>query len=185
MAAAVVGRWLSKGLPRVSLLRPSASAQVCLAGRWYSDELEFREPGKRPGYCVFWYTWYLLLTDSGQYRYTTTHEWASLKGNTATVGISIYAQVCWHPFCITIPILLSSSQEKLGDVVFAELPDLGQQLERNGSYYDSKVTMFNHCSSPSQRRWVYWRALRLLLISIPLCRAPWLRSTQNWRTPLS
>ncbi|XP_064398601.1 glycine cleavage system H protein-like [Halichondria panicea] len=95
MAAAVVGRWLSKGLPRVSLLRPSASAQVCLAGRWYSDELEFREP------------------DSGQYRYTTTHEWASLKGNTATVGISIYAQ------------------EKLGDVVFAELPDLGQQLERN------------------------------------------------------
>ncbi len=93
-----------------------------------------------------------LVTDSGGYRYTTTHEWASLKGNTATVGISIYAQVCLHPLSIALPNIdtTHSPQEKLGDVVFAELPDLGQELEKNGSYH-SKVTMFNHCSLPCPR----------------------------------
>ncbi len=46
MAAAVVGRWLSKGLTGAALLRPLASSRVCLAKRWYADETEFKEPGK-------------------------------------------------------------------------------------------------------------------------------------------
>ena len=47
-------------------------------------------------------------------RYTEDHEWVSLDGDTATVGISNYAQ------------------EQLGDVVFVELPEPGQALEKGG-----------------------------------------------------
>ncbi len=45
-------------------------------------------------------------------RYTEDHEWVSVDGDTATVGISNYAQ------------------EQLGDVVFVELPEPGQALEK-------------------------------------------------------
>lgn len=43
-------------------------------------------------------------------RYTDKHEWVRLEGDIAVVGISSYAQ------------------EALGDVVFAQLPDIGAQL---------------------------------------------------------
>ncbi|MGB0921814.1 MAG: glycine cleavage system protein GcvH [Alphaproteobacteria bacterium] len=42
--------------------------------------------------------------------YTEDHEWISVEGDTATVGISNYAQ------------------EQLGDIVFVELPDEGREL---------------------------------------------------------
>ncbi len=45
-------------------------------------------------------------------RYTKEHEWIRLDGDIATVGISGYAQ------------------EKLGDVVFVELPEKGRKVER-------------------------------------------------------
>jgi len=38
-------------------------------------------------------------------KYTSEHEWIRIEGDTATVGITFYAQ------------------EQLGDVVFVELPD--------------------------------------------------------------
>ena len=40
-------------------------------------------------------------------KYTREHEWIRIEGDTATVGITFYAQ------------------EQLGDVVFVELPDHG------------------------------------------------------------
>ena len=43
-------------------------------------------------------------------KYTTDHEWVRVDGDTATVGISDYAQ------------------GQLGDVVFVELPDAGREL---------------------------------------------------------
>jgi glycine cleavage system H protein len=43
-------------------------------------------------------------------RYTQEHEWISLDGDIATVGISHYAQ------------------EQLGDVVYVELPEVGQSF---------------------------------------------------------
>lgn len=43
-------------------------------------------------------------------KYTKDHEWLSLEGDVATVGITDYAQ------------------EQLGDVVFVELPEEGQEL---------------------------------------------------------
>ncbi len=45
-------------------------------------------------------------------RYTDDHEWISLEGDVATVGITDYAQ------------------EQLGDVVFIELPEAGTALEK-------------------------------------------------------
>jgi glycine cleavage system H protein len=46
------------------------------------------------------------------HRYTKEHEWARLDGDTATVGLSNYAQ------------------EQLGDIVFIDLPDQGAALEK-------------------------------------------------------
>ncbi len=47
-------------------------------------------------------------------KYTEDHEWISIKGDIATIGISEHAQ------------------EQLGDVVFVELPSVGQSLEKDG-----------------------------------------------------
>ena len=45
-------------------------------------------------------------------RYTRDHEWIRLEGDTATVGISDYAQ------------------GQLGDIVFVELPAIGKKLAK-------------------------------------------------------
>jgi glycine cleavage system H protein len=45
-------------------------------------------------------------------KYTKDHEWLRLDGDVATVGITPYAQ------------------EKLGDLVFVELPSVGTKLNR-------------------------------------------------------
>ena len=47
-------------------------------------------------------------------RYTEDHEWLTIEGDTAVVGISNHAQ------------------EQLGDIVFIELPDVGKGLEKGG-----------------------------------------------------
>ncbi len=45
-------------------------------------------------------------------KYTKDHEWVRVEGDTATIGISDYAQ------------------SQLGDVVFVELPEVGRALEQ-------------------------------------------------------
>lgn len=52
----------------------------------------------------------------GNFRYTKQHEWADLKGDIATIGITDYAQ------------------HELGDVVFAELPKVGAKVEAGKSF---------------------------------------------------
>ena len=47
-------------------------------------------------------------------KFTNDHEWARADGDTITVGITDYAQ------------------EKLGDIVFVELPEVGASLTQNG-----------------------------------------------------
>lgn len=47
-----------------------------------------------------------------QTRYTQDHEWLNVDGDTVTVGITDYAQ------------------EQLGDLVFVELPKVGQMLSK-------------------------------------------------------
>ncbi len=44
--------------------------------------------------------------------FTDEHEWIDLEGDTATVGITDFAQ------------------EQLGDIVFVELPDVGTMVEK-------------------------------------------------------
>ena len=51
------------------------------------------------------------MPDPSGTRYAETHEWVKKEGETATVGISEYAQ------------------SQLGDVIYLELPTVGQQLE--------------------------------------------------------
>lgn len=46
--------------------------------------------------------------------YTDEHEWIDVEGETATIGITDYAQ------------------EQLGDIVFVELPSVGTMLDRGG-----------------------------------------------------
>jgi glycine cleavage system H protein len=47
-----------------------------------------------------------------QTKYTGDHEWVRVEGDSATVGITGYAQ------------------EQLGDVVFVELPEVGAELSK-------------------------------------------------------
>ena len=46
--------------------------------------------------------------------YTEEHEWISVEGDTATVGITDFAQ------------------SQLGDIVFVELPEAGRQVTKGG-----------------------------------------------------
>ncbi len=51
---------------------------------------------------------------SANRRYTDKHEWITVNGNVGTVGITDYAQ------------------DKLGEVVYVELPEVGAELEQAG-----------------------------------------------------
>ena len=55
------------------------------------------------------------MIDTSKLKYAETHEWVSLSGNVATVGISDHAQ------------------KEISDVVFVELPKLDQQVKRKES----------------------------------------------------
>jgi glycine cleavage system H protein len=50
------------------------------------------------------------------YKYAKSHEWLLLEGDSATVGITDYAQ------------------ESLGDIVFVELPKVGQEIEAGATF---------------------------------------------------
>ncbi|MGD8515269.1 MAG: glycine cleavage system protein H, partial [Granulosicoccaceae bacterium] len=47
-------------------------------------------------------------------KYTASHEWVAVEGDTATIGITEHAQ------------------DLLGDLVFVELPEVGAELEVKG-----------------------------------------------------
>ena len=51
------------------------------------------------------------MTDT---RYTKEHEWIRIEGEAATVGITDHAQ------------------QALGDVVFVQLPEVGDQIDQGG-----------------------------------------------------
>ncbi len=50
------------------------------------------------------------------YFYTKEHEWVSIDGEIATVGVTDFAQ------------------SELGEIVFVELPKVGEKLIQNGSF---------------------------------------------------
>lgn len=49
-------------------------------------------------------------------KYTRTHEWTRVEGNTATIGITDHAQA------------------ELGDIVYLELPEPGRMLQREAQF---------------------------------------------------
>lgn len=49
-------------------------------------------------------------------KYTTDHEWAQMEGEVVTVGITDFAQ------------------SSLGDIVFVELPEVGDELTKEDSF---------------------------------------------------
>ncbi len=49
-------------------------------------------------------------------RYSKEHEWVLVEGKTATIGITEYAQ------------------EELGDIVFVELPDIGEKIVKDDPF---------------------------------------------------
>ena|SRR5215831_17180827 len=49
-------------------------------------------------------------------KYTREHEWVSLQGSVATIGITDHAQ------------------HELGDVVFVELPSVGDRIEKSDAF---------------------------------------------------
>ncbi|MBI4432281.1 MAG: glycine cleavage system protein GcvH [Candidatus Omnitrophica bacterium] len=53
--------------------------------------------------------------DTSKLKYTETHEWVSLSGNVATIGISDHAQ------------------KEISDVVFVELPAMSRSLKQKES----------------------------------------------------
>ncbi len=56
------------------------------------------------------------MSEVDQYRFTRSHEWVCVNDdNTATIGISDFAQ------------------SALGDIVYAELPELGSEVKANES----------------------------------------------------
>lgn len=49
-------------------------------------------------------------------KYSDDHEWAKIEGDTITVGITDHAQ------------------SELGDIVFVELPELGDSIDKGDSF---------------------------------------------------
>jgi glycine cleavage system H protein len=55
------------------------------------------------------------MNNPRDYKYTKDHEWVSLDGDTATMGLADYAQ------------------SQLGDMVFVDLPDAGATITQGAS----------------------------------------------------
>lgn len=55
-------------------------------------------------------------------RYTSDHEWASLDGDTARIGITDFAQ------------------EALGDIVYVSVPDLGSAVAAGAAFGEVEST---------------------------------------------
>ncbi|MCR5845869.1 MAG: glycine cleavage system protein GcvH [bacterium] len=53
-------------------------------------------------------------------KYTKTHEWASIDGDVAKVGLTDYAQ------------------DQLGDLVFVNLPEVGDAVEAGEAFADTE-----------------------------------------------
>ncbi|MCR6544731.1 glycine cleavage system protein GcvH [Dehalobacterium formicoaceticum] len=54
------------------------------------------------------------MANSNEFKFTETHEWVRVEGNKAYVGITDFAQ------------------EHLGEIVFVELPQVGDELSSGG-----------------------------------------------------
>jgi glycine cleavage system H protein len=56
------------------------------------------------------------MTSPADRRYTKTHEWVSLDGDVATIGVTDFAQ------------------SELGDITYLDLPDIGTAISENSAF---------------------------------------------------
>jgi hypothetical protein len=67
-------------------------------------------------------------------RYSKEHEWISVDGNSATVGITDYAQ------------------DQLGDIVFVELPEVDKSIQKRCSTTSPRRSMATRMASAGTAR---------------------------------
>ncbi len=63
-----------------------------------------------------------MSRDEQSLQYTAEHEWVELDGDLATVGVTAYAA------------------EQLGDIVFIQLPEVGDEVAAGGSVGELEST---------------------------------------------
>jgi len=64
-------------------------------------------------------------------KYTKEHEWIRIEGNTATIGVTDYAQ------------------EQLGDIVYVELPTEGEEISKEETFGSvESVKAVSDCYAP-------------------------------------
>ena len=56
------------------------------------------------------------MTSPADRRYTKTHEWVSLDGDVATIGVTDFAQ------------------SELGDITYLDLPEIGTAISENSAF---------------------------------------------------
>lgn len=75
------------------------------------------------------------MTYPAGYRYTKSHEWIKVMGNKAKVGLTNYAQ------------------DKLGDITFVELPELGRKIKQGQVFgVVESVKAVSDCYCPASGR---------------------------------
>jgi glycine cleavage system H protein len=71
------------------------------------------------------------VTYPADYKYTKSHEYIKVEGNVGTVGLTNYAQ------------------DQLGDIVFLELPEVGQEVKQGEPFgVVESVKAVSDCYSP-------------------------------------
>lgn len=71
------------------------------------------------------------MTYPADYKYTKSHEYIKVEGNVGTVGLTNYAQ------------------DQLGDIVFLELPEIGQEVKQGEPFgVVESVKAVSDCYSP-------------------------------------
>lgn|SRR5699024_2865366 len=65
---------------------------------------------------VLTYRGFLLMASPENLKYSEDHEWVKSEGNTVTLGITEFAQ------------------SELGDIVFVELPEEGDEITKGDSF---------------------------------------------------
>jgi glycine cleavage system H protein len=71
------------------------------------------------------------MTYPSDYKYTKSHEYIKVEGNVGTVGLTNYAQ------------------DQLGDIVFLELPEVGQEVKQGEPFgVVESVKAVSDCYSP-------------------------------------
>ena len=97
-------------------------------------------------------------------KYHPDHDWARVEGETATFGVTWYAQ------------------DALGEVVFFDPPEVGAAVKKDDSYAEVESVkavsdVFARFPGRSWRSTRSWPTARSGLTPIPTARAGWSRSS--------